>query len=64
MAKKMTEAELLAECEALDASYASAADFDEKQYAKWLAANPGIDLEAEAEAAHEGSERESRERRP
>lgn len=49
---------------ALDEAYADAAACDARQYAAWLAAHPDLDLDAEADAAHEGSEREARERRP
>jgi hypothetical protein len=55
---------VLAEHLTLDAAYADAADHDARQYAAWLAAHPDLDLDAEADAAHEGSEREARERRP
>jgi len=52
------------DAQALDEAYAEAYAFDARAEAAWLAAHPDLDLDAEAEAAHEGSEREARERRP
>jgi hypothetical protein len=49
---------------ALDAAYAAAAEYDDAAEAAWLASHLDADYEAEADAAHEGSEREARERRP
>lgn len=49
---------------ALDAAYAAADEYDARQRTAWLAQHPDLDLDAEADAAHEGSEREARERRP
>jgi len=49
---------------ALDEAYAEADAWHREREAAWLAAHPDLDLGAEADAAHEGSEREARERRP
>lgn len=53
-----------AEALALDEAYAEAETWHREREAAWLAEHPDLDLDAEADAAHQGSEREARECRP